>query len=73
MTYREGRRNDKDTHTCDFSDSVEDLQFLWIESTNIIVTVSVEDRKYRKVTISEQHAMHIAVFVSLLAKWTFTK
>lgn len=53
MTYREGRRNDKDTHrvishTCDFSDSVEDLQFLWIKSTDIIVTVSVEDRKVQK-------------------------
>ncbi len=43
MTYERAEEMTK-THTCDFSDSVEDLQFLWIESTNIIVTVSVEDR-----------------------------
>lgn len=37
-----------ETLTCYFSDSVEDLQFLWIESTDIIVTVSVEERKVQK-------------------------
>lgn len=76
--YREGRRNDKDphteTHTCDLSDSVEDLQFLWIESTYIIVTVSVEERKVQKG--HQQNVMHIAtIFVSsglLQNKLSFT-
>lgn len=42
---RNGKNTCRDTHTCDLSDSVENLQFLWIKSTNIFVTVTVDERE----------------------------